>query len=163
MTTTSARLVAAVVAGAGTAAYYATPDLVRSRTARGWAKAGCLAVVTAAGVPDLVRGWRETQETARDAAQVRDAAAEPEADAPATLSDAMRALSPGWRVALSAGAVAVLAASTAASVGFERAVFRRGETRRAAGVPLAHTRSGLVLGALATVLALYPDPSDERR
>jgi hypothetical protein len=51
----------------------------------------------------------------------------------------------------------VLAASVGSVVAIERAVFRRGERRRAAGVRLAHTRPALAWGVLTTVVALLPD------
>ncbi|MBO3095055.1 hypothetical protein [Cellulomonas dongxiuzhuiae] len=55
-----------------------------------------------------------------------------------------------------------VAGSVAATVAFERWVFRRGEARAAAGVRLAHTRTGLVLGALTAAGGLIPEPSEGR-
>ena len=53
MTATLSRAPMALIAGAATAAYYAVPDLVRSRTARGWVKVGLLGVTAATSLPDL--------------------------------------------------------------------------------------------------------------
>ena len=54
--------------------------------------------------------------------------------------------------------LAVLAGAALGSgmitVGVERWLFRRGERRRAEGVRFAHTRQGLVLGALEAVGAV---------
>ncbi|MBO0898552.1 hypothetical protein J1G42_01060 [Cellulomonas sp. zg-ZUI222] len=171
MSTESARITAAVVAGVGTVGYYATPDLLRSRRARGWAKAACVLVVTAAGVPEAYRGWRATRDAAAGAPGAGSDAGSPSggtvpdgADAPrGALSEAWRSVPPGWRAALTGGALAGAATSVALTVGIERALFRRGEARRASGVRLPHTRTGVALGVLAAALALYPDPVDGSR
>ncbi len=46
-TPTRARALAALVAGAATTGYYAVPDLLSSRAARGWVKAALTAVPSA--------------------------------------------------------------------------------------------------------------------
>lgn len=118
---------------AGTAAvvfaWYALPDVVRSRTARGLLKTGLLAA-TAAAVPTLL---------ATD-------------EAPA-LPDGVWPPTP----AALAGGVALLAAGTAATVWGERAVFAFGERRRARGVRFAHALPALGLAALAAA-SLAVDP-----
>ncbi|SFK47695.1 hypothetical protein [Cellulomonas sp. KH9] len=173
MSTESARIAAAVVAGVGTAGYYATPDLLRSRRARGWTKAACVLAVTAAGVPEAYRGWQATRAGAPgsealgarpDAGPAAGGAGADGTDpARGTPAEVWRSVPPGWRAALTGGALAGAAASVALTVGVERALFRRGEARRVSGVRLPHTRTGLVLGALAAALALYPDPADTPR
>ncbi len=144
------RVLNAAVGGLAATAYYATPDLIRSRAGRGWAKAALTAVVVATSVPDLRRGLAEVR------AQREADAQDPEAEQ--VDWSAMRdAMSPGARAAAIGAGAAVLAASVGSVVAIERAVFRRGERRRAAGVRFAHTRPALVWGALTTVVALLPD------
>ncbi|WP_309133796.1 hypothetical protein [Cellulomonas sp.] len=171
---TASRVLAALVTGVATTAYYATPDLIRSRTARGWAKAGLAAVTLAASIPDMraaVAARRQefaTDGLRLDGIAVPDGtgldATEPVAravdenrtsdDAPAPPRD--------LRPALVAGvAAATVAVSAVGTVAFERWVFRRGERLAAAGRPLAHTRAALVLGALSGALSLIPADTDD--
>lgn len=145
----SARVRNAVVAGVGTAAWYATPDVIRSRRARGWAKVACLGVVVAAGVPDARRAWQESREQP---------SVVPDRPRPAEEPVSLQDLPTGARAVAVGVAVAGVAATLAVSTVTERWLFRRGEARRAAGDAWAHTRAGLVLGALATVVGLLPDP-----
>jgi hypothetical protein len=42
--------------------HYAMPDLIASRTARGWGKAGLTAVAVAASVPELRAAWATARE-----------------------------------------------------------------------------------------------------
>jgi|GEM_PF-351500 len=194
----TSRVLAAVVGGLASTAYYATPDVIRSRTGRGWAKAALTGVVLASSLPDLRRSLAENR--ARQADEVADRAlrdlsvpgeAAPDDAAPddaAPGEDVPGAGVPGntvpvaglpgvdpedgehvdWRALWSGmstrGRVTVTATaalgtvlSVASVVAVERAVFRRGERRRAAGVRYAHTRPALLWGALTTVLALLPD------
>jgi hypothetical protein len=51
-----------VVTGAGTAVYYATPDVTSARTARGWTKAGLTVRSVAATVPELRATWATARE-----------------------------------------------------------------------------------------------------
>jgi len=156
------RALTALVTGLATAAYYAVPDVVRSRAARGWLKAGCLAAAVAVSVPTAREGWQEARTAWRDAVAEDDTADAPgTADSPdAPSPDAPGPVSPARQAALGAAGAAALVASVAATVAGERWVFRRGEALAAAGVPFAHTRTGLVLGAVAAALALVPEPSD---
>ncbi len=151
---TSARVRNAVVAGVGTAAWYATPDVVRSRTARGWVKVACLAVVVAAGVPDARRAWQESREQA---------SVVPDRPRAAEEAVSLRDLPAPARAVAVGVAVAGVGATVAVSAVTERWLFRRGEVRRAAGDAWAHTRTGLVVGALATVVGLLPDPEGDGR
>lgn len=143
MTTTRERAVTAAVTGAATTVYYALPDVVRSRTARGWARAACLGAIAATCVPDVREGWDELRATWR----------EPGTDGTMT---------PGAKATVAVAAAATIAGVAAAAVAGERWIFRRGEARAAAGVRFAHTRTALVLGVLSAAVALVPEPSEHR-
>jgi len=172
------RALNAALTGLTTAAYYAVPDVTPSRAARGWLKAACLvagAALTAAepesreGLRKLRSTWREG--VAKDGALGTDDAAV--TDGAAATDDAPGAqavdgsgavaqmdVSPSRKTALAVAGVVVLAASTALTIAGEKWLFRRGEARAAAGVRFAHTRTGLVLGALSAALSLVPDSSE---
>lgn len=160
----ASRVLVAAVTGAATTAYYATPDLIRSRTARGWAKAGCAAVVAAAAVPDLrkaradasARRVRREQEARRATST-----AEPPEE-PVGLRDALDGMSPRARVVVGATAAALVAGSVAMTVAGERWIFRRGEVRRAAGRSWPHTRAAVVWGLVSAGMLLVPDPPEEQ-
>ncbi|OKL54142.1 hypothetical protein BSZ39_05635 [Bowdeniella nasicola] len=121
--------------GAGTFAYYALPDVVRSRTARGLLKTGLVAGMTAAYfATDLSKENQEACEEASNGVMDR-------------LSEVPMPL-------VATGIIGSLAASIAVTVWVEKSIFARGERRRAAGVRGAHTRQAIglgVLGALAGV------------
>lgn len=167
-TTTRKRVLTAVVAGATATAYYAVPDFVPSRTARGWIKAGLLAAGAATTLPDreeraqLRASWRDAM-AARAARRTADGTADSTDDgtsADGTTTDDSPSSVP-VPVVVAAG-VGLLAATTVASVAAERWLFRRGEARAAAGVRYPHTRTALVLGGLSLLLGLVPDPDDPR-
>lgn len=61
-------------------------------------------------------------------------------------------ITPGGKVAIAVGAVAVLRATTAFAVVGEKGAYRWGERMRARGVRAPHLRVGLVLGAAAATL-----------
>ncbi len=146
-TPTTSRAVAAVVSGVGTAVYYATPDFVSSRRARGWVKAGLTALTAAAAVPEL----RATLATARE---------RPEVDGEPRLAEVFRSL-PARSKAVAVGSMAaVLAGSIGSLLVAERWAFRHGRARAAAGKRLPHTGPALLYGALAGGLWLLPAPSD---
>ncbi|MGY1636874.1 hypothetical protein ACI78V_09495 [Geodermatophilus sp. SYSU D00742] len=144
---TPSRAGAALVTGAVTALYYATPDLIRSRTARGWAKAGLTAVSVAAAVPEFRAAWA----TARERQEL---------DGEASLSETLGALPAGTRVAVLGSAAAVLAGAAGGVLAAERWVFRRGQARAASGRRWPHTGPALVYGAIAGGLRLLPPPRD---
>lgn len=145
------RVLAAAVSGVTTAAHYASPDLVRSRAARGWLKAGLSAAAAAASYPEFRRARAEAE------------VARAERGDPA-LEEVLEAVPPRGRVlgaALGAAlGASALAASVAGVVVVERWLFRRGEARAAAGVRFAHTRTAVVLGVLAAAVTLLPDADD---
>ena len=136
-----------MLSGVATAMHYAMPDLIASRTARGWAKAGLTAVAVAAAMPALRAAWA----TAREGLEV---------DGGARASEVVGSL-PATSKAVVLGVVsAVLAGSVGCVVTAERWAFRRGEARAAAGKRLPHTGPALLYGALASGLWLLPEPSD---
>ncbi|GIG34699.1 hypothetical protein [Cellulomonas pakistanensis] len=148
------RVLYAAVGGLATTAYYATPDLIRSRAARGWAKTALAGVVLASSAPDLRRAREESRERNRAAAQEQ---GQDQVDWRVTWTS----MKPRGRATLVAGGATALVASVGSVVLIERAVFRRGERRRAAGVRFAHTRPALVWGVLTTAIAFLPDDVGE--
>ncbi|MDP5181613.1 hypothetical protein QOZ88_03100 [Blastococcus sp. BMG 814] len=139
---TRSRVFAALVGGAATALYYATPDLIASRTARGWAKAAITAVSFAASAPDLL--------AARVAArEVRDEVHP---------AEVFRSLPARGKAALVGVAATALAGSVAGVRAGERWAFRRGQARAAAGKRWPHAGPALLYGALASTLWLAPPP-----
>lgn len=153
-TTPTSRAVTAVLTGLTTTAYYAVPDVARTRAARGWLKAACLVAGAAVAMPTSREGWQELRPTWKD---------EPDAtSSDDAAGDATDGGSRAGRAAVIGVGVALLAAGTAGTVAFERWIYRRGEALAAAGVPFAHTRAALVLGVGSTLLALLPEPADDR-
>ena len=144
---THARVVAAVVTGTGTAAYYATPDVISSRTARGWTKAGLTALAVTASLPEL----RATMATARERQPL---------DGEPLPSEIFRSLPARSRAVVIGSAAVVLAGSIGWILLAERWAFRHGQARAAAGKRLPHTGPALVYGALAGGLWLLPAPAD---
>lgn len=184
-TRTASRILTALASGLATTAWYATPDVIASRTARGWAKAGLAAGALAVELPQL-RAERASRRAA--AVDVPGSSEGPlRADGPSAANAQPRAAvasgaggaagaggtagvggtepaPPGTsrRRAVALGVLVVAgAASVAGTVAAERWIFRRGEARAAAGVRFAHTRTAAVLGALTVVLALVPPPTGD--
>lgn len=122
----------AAAAAATVLAWYALPDLVRSRGLRGVVKTGLLAVtaVGAAAVPD-------TWDCAGKVPEQVEAAV---ADLP--------------KPAVAAIAVAGAVGATALTVWFEKAVYARGERKRAEGARFAHTVPAVVMAAATAAVAL---------
>ncbi|QCB95031.1 peptidase S9 [Cellulomonas shaoxiangyii] len=165
MTTARARTTTALLTGLTTAAYYAVPDVARTRAARGWLKAACVAAGAAVALPDARQAWTELQARRRRTAldgipvateNLAQSVLDNAGDGPARSATARTVVRGAVVVAVA------VAGSVAVTVAFERWVFRRGEARAAAGVRLAHTRTGLVLGALTAAGGLIPDPSEGR-
>lgn len=131
----AARATQALAAATTVFAWYALPDVVRSRTMRGWAKTALIAgyvgtvVATGDGSLDPRRAQQEMEE--------------------ADLGEFVP-----WMLA--AGGV-LLAGSTALSVVVEKKIFARGERRRAAGVRGAHTRMAVVAAIATGLLSLVDE------
>jgi len=125
------RLAFAGVSALTVLAWYALPDAVRSRRARGVIKAGLLGVTTAgaAMIPNVFP----------EATHLKP---EPPVTVPQPVV-----------IALGLGASA---AATAATVWFEKAIFAHGERRRARGVRCAHTPAAAAM-AVATGAAALVD------
>jgi hypothetical protein len=148
---TLTRPVSAALTFAGTTAYYASPDVVRSRRARAWLKGG---LMTGLALVSLAE-WRTAQQ--RAAQERRPVADEPTEE---TTEEEAGSLSTRQQVALGGVGAAALAGSVVAVVAAERWVFARGERRRAAGKRLAHTAPALAMGALSAALTLVPMPEE---
>ncbi|GAB2474686.1 hypothetical protein GCM10027030_06250 [Luteococcus sediminum] len=131
----AARATQALAAASTVFAWYALPDVVRSRAVRGWAKtaliAGCVGTVVA------------TDDGSIDPRRAQQAMEK------ADLGDIVP-----WMVAV--GGV-LLAGSTALSVVVEKKIFARGERRRAAGVRGAHTRLAVVAAVVTGLLSLVDE------
>jgi len=142
----------ALATGLGTTAYYATPDLIAGRRARGWVKAGLAAVTLAASIPAARTELPATREAVDEVVR-----ANPEAEA---TEDRPGVSGRGVAVAALLGGALVLGA-TAASVAIEKWIFRRGEARAVAGKALPHTGPALLYGALTAAAGLVPLPEPE--
>lgn len=115
-------------------AWYALPDAVRSRPLRVALKTGLLGA-TVAGLATVPEAYS------------------PFTPAPASADEPAAQLSPAAFATL---ATATAAASVGLTVWGEKAIFARGERRRAAGVRCAHTRLAAGLAAFSGLAAL-PD------
>ena len=125
------RLAFAGVSALTVLTWYALPDAMRSRRARGVIKVGLLGV-TAAGAAMIPQVFPEARELKL----------EPPVDLPAP--------------ALAALALGATAAATVGTIWFEKVVFAYGERQRASGVRCAHTPAALAM-ALATGAAALVD------
>lgn len=144
---TSSRVVMSLTSGALTALWYASPDLVPSRTARAWAKAGLLTASAAVAVRQL----RATPPAS---------GGEPASEEGASLPETLRALPLRTKAVAGGVLTAALAGSVAGTVAAERWAHRRGQARAAAGKRLPHTGPALVYGALMAALGLLPAPTE---
>ncbi|MBO1751125.1 hypothetical protein J4G33_04840 [Actinotalea sp. BY-33] len=173
-TPTPARVLAALSAGVATTAFYATPDVFASRAARVWAKAGIGAVLLASSAPEVVAAretWREKRASAAEAAeQLATVAVEPgdlpdnrldDPVVPVDLTEAWQGMNTRGKAVVAGVTVGAVASSVALMVLGERWVFRRGESRAAAGKTLPHTGPALLYGVLAAGVALLPDPTED--
>ena len=155
----------ALASGGLTFAWYALPDVVPSRRARGVAKVALMLPVVGLAVAQVGRAGASTD--AQDGAvavsatlgRIRElTATTPALDARAILSPADedtdgrrgRRLPSPKQVALMGPALLVLAGTVAGTVAAERGIHRYGQRLGARGARLPHTRIGLVAG-LATV------------
>jgi hypothetical protein len=127
----TSRLAFAGVSALTVLTWYALPDAVRSRRARAVIKAGLLGV-SAAGAAMIPQVFPEA----------RRLKPEPRIDLPGP--------------ALAALAVGATAVVTAGTIWFEKAIYARGERKRARGVHCAHTPAAAAM-ALATGAAALVD------
>ncbi|MCZ2824249.1 MULTISPECIES: hypothetical protein [unclassified Modestobacter] len=150
MTTTAAppRAGAVLASGAATVLWYAMPDVISSRTARGWAKVGLFAGSLALSAPELRAASATTR--ARPGPGGDD-------DPPLTF----RSLPVGTQAVTLGSAAAALALAARGVVAGERWAFRQGQARAAAGKRLPHTGPALAYGALTIGLWLVPAPSSD--
>ena len=146
------------ISGGATLAWYAVPDVVRSRRARALVKTAVL--VSGFALAMATRGGSEARAAARD---VRDAvgafgAVDPADPAdpggPACPTGAGDADGTGRPVLTGAVVVGGLAVAGTVAVLGERWAYRAGEHLRARGVRAPHTTVGLVLGAATAGLAV---------
>ncbi|WP_222194485.1 hypothetical protein [Modestobacter italicus] len=135
-----------LASGAATLLWYAMPDVISSRTARGWAKAGLLAGSLAVTAPELQAAWAATRAEFRAG----------HGDAPPLTP---RSLTVGGRAAALGAAATVLALSVRGVVAAERWAFEHGQARAAAGRQLPHTVPALAYSVLTIGLWLVPAPS----
>ena len=135
---------AVLTTGAVSALYYATPDLIPSRTARGWVKAALTAVSVAQSWPELRAAWVTVRREVGE-----------------QVAAAYEGLPAVGKAVVLGSVAAALGAATGGVVTAERWVFRRGQARAAAGRRLPHTGPALLYGALSAGLRLLPPPSDD--
>lgn len=155
-------LAEALASGGLTFAWYALPDAVASRRARGVAKALLLVPLVAIGARQNARlkaaepvrtGVLETATPPGDAPEPDDAAPPADAAPQVRLADVLPT-DPAKRAALVGVGLGLVAGSVWATVAGERALHRLGQRMAARGTRLPHTRIGLVSGALAAAMTL---------
>jgi uncharacterized membrane protein len=134
----------AAVTGVATAAYYATPDVIRSRAGRGWATAALATVAAAAAVPGMQADLADRRASGQSGSREE------------TLR-ALQDLPTRHKVVLAAAGTAFVGVQLALTVAAERWVFRRGEARAAAGRRFAHSGPALLYGAVAAGLVIAAD------
>ncbi|MDP9801544.1 hypothetical protein J2S49_001620 [Arcanobacterium wilhelmae] len=130
----------AIIMGAGTTAYYALPDFVRSRVARGLLKT---AIVAGLGAMNAANEPRPTDVDGDTHDDAKPATAQVWEDFTAydTTTKA---------IALSAGG-AVLAGSVALTIWGEKTIYRRAVRAGDRGRKLPHTKQALVIGVLSAL------------
>lgn len=140
---TVTRPLSAAVTLVATTAYYASPDVVRSRRTRTRVKGAMVGVISVVSLLEA-RPDRPDPETS-DAVE-----------------EVLGSLTPGVQAALGAVAVGVVVGSALAVRAAERWIFAHGERRRASGTRFAHTVPALALGALGAATVLVPWPGERR-
>ena len=135
---TPTRAAGLAVGTGATIAWYALPDVVRSRPLRGLMKVGLLGAMGWSLVSLMPEG--DELPPYDDEMDCSEAKTEDPLDGVTEAEPR--------ELAVLAGTVL---GSAVVTVAVERWLFRRGERRRAAGVRLAHTRQGLALGVLEAV------------
>jgi hypothetical protein len=140
-----------LVVGAGVVAWYAMPDLVRNRTARGWLKAATVVAATALAVrlSDPAAATVGAMEPRRCAAVAQETS-DSDTGVRGRASQALATADPRL---VGAGLVAIAAGSVAVTVVVERTIFRAGESMRGRGWRSPHTAIGVTLAALSLAAA----------
>ena len=158
----------AAISGVTMATWYALPDVVGSRRARGWVKAGLLLANAGVAVwsarsdgdddDDAVISGRDTTDAEVDLSGIAHlASVAPVIDADAlglNTAEPSRAARIGATSTALAAVTVLSALGVAGTVAAERAIFRWGERRAARGVRGAHTRTGVFAG-VATGAAIW--------
>ena len=137
------RRTSAAVTFVATTAYYASPDVVRSRRTRTRVKGAMVGVISVVSLLEA-RPDRPDPETS-DAVE-----------------EVLGSLSGREQAALGAVAVGVVVGGALAVRAAERWIFAHGERRRASGKRLAHTAPAVVLGAASAATVLAPWPGERR-
>ena len=137
------RRTSAVVTFVATTAYYASPDVVRSRRTRTRLKGGLVGVISVVSLLEA-RPDRPDPETS-DAVE-----------------EALGSLTGREQAALGALAVGVVVGGALAVRAAERWIFAHGERRRASGNRLAHTVPAVGLGVVGAATVLVPWPGERR-
>ncbi|QRV02375.1 hypothetical protein JTE88_01010 [Arcanobacterium phocisimile] len=161
-------LMNSLITGGSIAAYYASPDLFRSRTTRFFVKTAATLLPFAymhmtKQLPMSITLESEADMKAREATEA-EANPTPNDVEVRTIEDAENTpdvdpLEIPAPFIIGAGLAAC--ASIAFSVWEERAIFRRGERRRAEGKRLAHSQLALVGGISAGVVSYLSDRFDD--
>ncbi len=139
------RRTSAAVTFVATTAYYASPDVVRSRRTRTRLKGGLVGVIS---VVSLLEARADRPGTGTEAGDA--------------VEEVLGSLTPGEQAALGAAAVGVVVAGALAVRAAERWIFAHGERRRASGKRLAHTAPAVGLGAVSAATVLVPWPGERR-
>lgn len=138
---TPTRAAGLAVGTGATVAWYALPDVVRSRPLRGLMKVGLLGAMGWSLVSLMPEGDElPPYDDETDCSQEK-------------TEDPLDGITEAEPRELAVLAGAVLG-SAVVTVAVERWLFRRGERRRAQGARFAHTRQGLVLGGLEAALTV---------
>ncbi|MFP3713525.1 hypothetical protein [Puerhibacterium sp. TATVAM-FAB25] len=151
------RALSATVAGVATTAYYATPDFIASRTARGWTKAGLSAVILASSVPDFLaaRAAARAEAEARAAAwATEDALEDGLEDGTDEVTDGAGAADAADRADAGLEDVPDNTLAPTAEDVLERMAEQADELPGRAKAALAGLGAGVVLGSAALTVAL---------
>ncbi len=141
----------ATLTGTITAIWYALPDYVSSRRARGWVKVALASVVVGWS---LVGDASPSAERGAPAIQTAASSTPPETPSRPPSSDRV-----GWMgVAGAVGFVGLvvlgLVGAATLTFAFDRAVHRLGQRAQRRGALHPHTRNGVILGAVAALADL---------
>lgn len=137
----------AAATAANTFVYYALPDVIRTPALRRLARLATVGAMTAV----------EVTSASPELAKLRDSLADGSASSAATGQTTDTLSAP--KIAIAAG-LGVVALFVGVSVAAEKAIFRRGERKRAGGDHFAHTKQALVISALIGTVTAAIDKYD---